>query len=618
MLENFKQYNEDYIKYKTDYIHRSQKTFEDYKINLLVKVNDTTDHLTEYISRIDDLSHQIVTLESNNRLEVAEIRKKMENLDVFGDYQKYIASLESDQFFAVNQHHKNQQSIQIEANYTSNLLDINREVLLLNQNKLDYAEYQQYMIEVADHEKEITKLGHQRKIEEAKVLYKKRIDEIVSLRELARNQIIYNARKTNYGYSSTYVDFLETEAKKNQIGAERVIDFVHHVQNLIDLNVDQTAKINNYIKTTTDDFSYLKSLEDNRLNLVSQVNKTKNKKNHICETACEIYEKEIKDLQKEFHHIFSKYISLLKNDLLLLQSINPQMLDVLDHDGYKTELTSAINYIYKKSISLAYKYQIPNQVVSLDNTLEDNLGRFIVNNIKTFKKIRKTKSSKKIKKLLHSYFVETYTLLSDYMDCIDSSLAFILAKTTANDKAFIKNTDRKAEKTSSIINKEYEKLEFYAIKHNKSQKKQLKHYKEYSNRLNGIYKKQVAEINVEYLNNVKESEDLGNQIYKNFLKIVNKNNKELTQMIKFMDKMFNKEQKQLDKQYNEFKKSLSHIELERESYHSDEVAYINNLYDNKNIQASKTITVLESKITKLPIDRENQFLRISSQKVGLE
>ncbi|MBI9010214.1 MAG: hypothetical protein JEZ05_09345 [Tenericutes bacterium] len=618
MLKNFKQYNKDYIKYKTDYIHNSQKTFEDYKINLLVKVNDTTNHLTEYISKIDELSHQIVTLESNNRLEIAEIRKKMENLDVFGDYQKYIASLESDQFFAMNQHHKNQQSIQIEFTYTNNLLDINREVILLNYNKLDYNEYQQYMSEVSRHEKEIQELGHLRKIEEAKALYKQRIDQIISLRELARNQIIYNAKKTNYGYASSYSDYINQEDNKNQIGAERVIEFVHHVQNLISLHVDQTNKINEYIKTSTDSFSYLKTLEENRLHLVAQVNKTKNKKNQICQTACDIYESEIHNLQKEFHHIFTKYINLLKNDLLLLQTINPKMLDVLEHSGYKTELTSAINYIYKKSISLAYKYQIPSQVADLDKALEDNLGRFIVHNIKIFSKIKKTKSAKKIKKLLQSYYVETYTLLSEYMEFIDSSLAFILAKTTANDKAFIKNTEKKANRTRAIISKEYEKLEFYAIKHSKSQKKQLKHYKEYSNRLNTIYKKQVADINLEYLNNVKESDEIRNIIYKKFLKIVNKNNSELNKMIRFMEKMFNKEEKQLNKQYEQFKKSLSHIKSERESYHLQELAYIKGLYDNKNLEATKTIAVLESKILKLPIERENSYLTIKKEKYQLQ
>lgn len=618
MLQNFKQYNEDYINYKTDFIHTSQKTFENYKINLLVKVNDTTNHLTDYISKIDELSHQIVTLESNNRLEVSEIKKKMENLDVFGDYQKYIASLEGDQFFAANQHQKNQQKIQINSNYTSNLLDINREVLLLNQNKLDYIEYQQYMIEIASHEKEIQELSHLRKIEEAKALYKQRIDQVISLRELARHQIVYNAKKTNYGYASSYVNYLNTDSIKNQIGAEKVIGFVHHVQNLIDLNVDQTKKINSYIKTTNNDHAYLKSLEENRTTLINQVDKTKGIKNHICETACYIYEKEIKDLQSQFHHVFSKYINTLKKDLLLLQSINTQMLDVVDHSGYKTELTSAINYIYKKSISLAYKYQIPYQVLSLDKALEEYLGKFMFNNIRTFKKIKKTKSTKKVKNLLQSYYIETFTLLSEYREFIDATLADILSKTTANDKLFIKNTTEKSDRTKSIINKEYEKLYFYAIKHNKSQKKQLNHYHKYAGKLNSIYKKQVAEIDVEYLNKVKESEDIGNSIYKNFMKIVNKNNKELKQMINFMEKMFSKEQKQLDKQYNEFKKSLSHIKSERESYHNQEVAYINNLYKDKNLQASKTIDVLESKITKLPIDREKQYLGIKKEKYQLQ
>ncbi|MCK5731558.1 MAG: hypothetical protein KAH13_00920, partial [Tenericutes bacterium] len=184
ILQNFKDYNTDYIKFKTDYIHNSQKSFEDYKINLLVKVNDLTNRLTEYISKIDGLSNEIVTLESDNRLEIAEIRKKMENLEIFGDYQKYIASLENDQYYAMHQHNNNVEKVQVESNYTNSLLNINKEVLLLNQNKMEYSEFQGYMIAVAEHEKVIHENAYIRKIEESKALYKQKADQITTLSAL--------------------------------------------------------------------------------------------------------------------------------------------------------------------------------------------------------------------------------------------------------------------------------------------------------------------------------------------------------------------------------------------------------------------------------------------------
>jgi len=618
MLNKFKQYNADYIKYKTDYIHNSQKSFEDYKINLLVKVNEITNHLTEYISKIDNLSNQIVTLESNNRLEIAEIKKKMENLDVFGDYQKYIASLETDFEIAEYQHTNNSEKIRIEANYTNNLLDINREVLLLNQNKLDYEEYQAYMINLSEQEKEIQELAFQRKVEEEKAKYQQKIDQVVSLRELAKNQIIYNANKTNYSYASSYVDYLNTEDKKHRIGSEKVIDFVHHVQNLININQTQTNQINEYIKETNDELAYLKALENNREDLIAQVDKTTFRKNNVCQSACFIYEAEISDIGAEFSKAFNKYLGIFKNHLLLLQSIDTSILDIQKHNGYRTELSCLFGYAYKKTITLAYKYQIPKKVIDIDIKFEDYLGRFMYKNIQTFKKLKNQKNSKKVKNLLRGYFVESYTLVSEFQSYIEKTLEIILANSTKSDRVFIENTFTKANKTKNIINKEYERLEFYAIKHQKSQRKQLKHYNKYSKRLDSIYKKQVEDINVEYLKQVNESDNLANEVYKNFVKIINKNNKELKQMTKFMDKMFTKEQKLINKQYAKFKKSLSTIKTERETYHSQEISHIKALYLDKNTEANKTILVLENKITSLPVEKKNQYLRVKKQKYELQ
>ena len=158
MLHKFKSYNQTIVAHKQAYIHNTQKAYEDYKTGLLVKVNQITDNLTNYIERIDNLSQRIVTLESNSRLEIADVRKKMENLDVYGDYQKYLATLEKDKTLALYQHSKNKESIQIESVYTNNLLDINKEVLSINQAKIEYNEYQRYLLEVAKHELEIGEL----------------------------------------------------------------------------------------------------------------------------------------------------------------------------------------------------------------------------------------------------------------------------------------------------------------------------------------------------------------------------------------------------------------------------------------------------------------------------
>jgi DNA repair exonuclease SbcCD ATPase subunit len=114
LLTNFIDFNQDFLELKSDFVKNTSKAYEDYKINLLVRVNDVATNLSKLISRIDEISFEIVTLESHNQIEIAEVRKKLENLEVLSDYQKYLASLENDEFFAMYQHSKNIERIQLD------------------------------------------------------------------------------------------------------------------------------------------------------------------------------------------------------------------------------------------------------------------------------------------------------------------------------------------------------------------------------------------------------------------------------------------------------------------------------------------------------------------------
>ena len=618
MLDSFKQYNTDYTKYKTDYIHNTQKSFEDYKINLLVKVNDITNRLTEYISKIDQLSHEIVTLESNNRLEIAEIRKRMENLEIFGDYQKYIASLENDQFFAMFQHNKNIEKIQIEANYVHSLLNINKEVLLLNQSKLEYNEYQDYMLKVAKHENTIQEIAYNRKLDETKALYLQKIEQVKALTNLTKHRIIHNAMKTNYGYAKTYVDYLSNERQKNSVGSVGVIDFIQHAQELININELQVEKINETIDKSKDDHAYLRALEKQRFELLLQVDNTAEKKNRICRTALKIYHDDISKVTEDCRKVITKYQQLLKDQLLL------EDLDFLqghinyENTGYLQEITSVIEYVQNKVIKLAYKYQAPDVIKDLDKTIEKYLGDFVFNNITSLRKIKRRKNPKRILTLFKSYYIETYKMMTEFEHYITKILKHIEDSATKSDRLFIENTLKKAEKTKDIINKEYERLEFEALRIEKSKKKQIDHLKNHSDKINQLYKKQVKTLNDDYLQKVRESDEIAKIINKKFTKIIEKNNKELNSMLKFLEKMTIKEHKMLEKQHKKFEQSLSAMEQREISNHLLEIQYINTLYKEKENDTSKTIMVLEKRITDLPADKENSLVAIQKERSELQ
>lgn len=615
ILTRFKDFNKQYIDYKENYIHTSQKTFEDYKINLLVKVNNLTNHLSEYIAKIDQLSHDIVTLESNNRLEIAEIRKKMENLEVFGDYKKYIASLENDLFFAMFQHNKNLEKIQIESNYTNNLFNINKEVLLLNQSKLEFEEYQEYMLKVAEHEKIIHVVSKERKIAEAKALFRQKADQILALNHIAHERIIHHAKHQNFEHAACYVRYLKHTDDNNNVGSEKIVDFIHHAQDLIDLNTDQSKQIQNYLNTTDDNYAYVRALETNRDELLKQVDKTTSKKSKLSITALDLYQEEVSSTLDEINHVFNRYGLLLKQDLIKLESVETEPLDIINHNGYKEELLSAFDFINEHLMVLAYKYQLPAVVKSLESQIEKQLETFVIRQMSIFRRIERRKNPLKH---LKTYLVESINQFNHYQIYCQDTLSSILEECTKNDRKLVRNIELRSEKTKKVINKEYDALEFLALKMNKSRKKQLLHLEAHTERLNQVYKDQVSTINREFMKEVGLSQAIAKDMANKFYRIIKKNDKELNQMLKFLDKLSAKEKAELDKQYKRFEKSLVHIETFNQQSYDAEVAYVKNLYVTKNADATKTIALLEDKINHLPVEKNNYYLETKKERYALE
>ena len=615
MLINFKQFNQDYIGHKTKYIHDSQKAFEDYKINLLVKVNSLTSQLTEYISEIDQVSHEIVTLESRNRLEIAEIRKKMENLEIFGDYQKYLASLENDQFFAVFQHNTNTQKIQINANYKTNLLNINKDVLMLNENKLEYEEFKNYLTRITEHEKAINIVTRERKTAEITALYKQKIDQVLALSKIAHERIIFNAKKQNFDHASCYVRYQNEQKTEHDRGSKHIIEYIHQSQKLIDINTKQTESLRNYIDKTDDDYAYIRVLEKSKSDLIEQIENESIKKNSICVKAISIYEEEINHNLNETEHILNKYLLLLKQKLLNSYKADVNIMYLMDNHGYRDEIISAIEFVNKKISCLTYKYQIPLAIKKNNQSSKNYLEEFVIKNLISFKKIihKKTKSGH-----LKTYLVETITLLEKFQKHANEMLNFILSEATNNDRLFIAKTNGRAEKTKQIINKEFDRLEFIAYRYKKSKTKQINHLKKNSEKINDFYKKQVQLINEEFMNKVNESELIGHQMAYKFYKVINRNNRELNKMLKFLDKLFLKEKQDLELQFEKFQNSLTIIKDYDEAATSQEISYIANLYDTKKSDANKTIQLLEKKINDLPVEKNRFSLEIKKEKYELQ
>ncbi len=618
ILMDLIKYNQNYIKIKSDYITGSSKVVEDYKINLMVRVNDLTVKLTNYISKIDEISNQIVTLESNNRLEIAEVKKKMENLEIEGDLNKYMAALENDQYLALFQHNKNIEKIQLEANYKSDLLHINSEVLLMNKNKHDLEEYRKYLLEVLDLENEIKATTFKKKIAEASVYYEqqKQLSDITM--QLLKARLSFDIKKKNYGFASKYYNLLESDKNKNSAGSDHIVDFVHEMQTLIDLNTRETNQIKKYVASSDEARAYSYSLEKNREKIIQEVKDQTKKKTKICFKAIELYNEENKKLYEKTSKVLEKYQTMIKQLILFNEAKDSLDKDyIVKSNGNLSEILASIKYVYSVVNEYAYKYQIPSVIKTLKTKYDCIIEKLVFLNIKQINIISRTKSPVKITKALNKYYIESLNMLKKIEKIVDKAFIEIKERVTKNDHLFLNKALKHEKKILYIIDSEYDRLILKSTKRKANREKQISEFVEESENLNNVFKDNVQKINKEFLKTRKENKEVSDFVKKEFTKIIDRNNKELINLLKFIDKLYLKDTFELQKQYKEYIKSFDKINLNQKVDYEDEINFINQLYNSRMDETDKTIAILEKRIDELPVKKQDAYQVMAKERQEL-
>lgn len=618
LLSSLIDFNQDYLDTKTNFITTTSKAYEDYKINLMVRVNEVTNNLTKLVARIDDISLQIVTLESRNRLEIAELRKKMENLEILGDYQKYLASLENDEFFAMYQHSKNIEKIQVEGKYTENLLLINQDVLELNKNKELAGEHLQYMLNLSKEEQAIHKLSFEKLISEFEAFYNQQNKMSFLMHKMAKLRIIDEIKTKNYQYAKRYLEIKKSELDRDRISSDNVVDFVHHMQKLINTNNSTTAAFKKYLSDTKNEFAYLKIVEKNRDLLLKQIDDQLKKKISACYQAASLYYKETSDLTKEIKTLLIQYIDKLKH--LLLYNENNYLsyhADIVKNKGYSLEISSVIDFVYSKAINQAYKYQVPEIIETLVVYYEEVKNDFNSLSTSIFEKIKSKTRSKTFYNKIQEYLIESLKILNRYEKQIIIALENIRDKISEKDLLFIASAKLQAQDNKKVINDEYDLLAYEAIRVKAKRKKQTELLIDYSNNFNEMFKKRVKNINNEYVNQSNKTKDFLEYLESALAKVITENDAQLVKMLKLIDKEMFEERLRFTNQYKKYLHTIESIRANLSNAHNNEVKYLYDLNFERENDIIKTIKLLEEKIDYLPKERTNIITAIAQQKQDL-
>jgi len=318
MLSDFLQTIQGNIDKQTNYLFESARVFEEYKINVHVMANTITNRMTDLLLEIDNVSKEIVLLESKNRLEIAEARKAMEHADITFDYEKAVAKLDNDYYLADYQHDLNLKRIKNDASHRTNLLQLKRQLETLEQSKTN-AEADLLAIKKLnlferdihdahfDYELALAELDYRYLAERlGKSYFERKID--------VKRQFLIDARRLSQVYRLQE----ERTTALTKIGSDAIVDYVHEMQTMMDRDRFDRAQTAMAIESGTDPINYLRILYFRRQSALAHLDYVARKSGEAARRAIRFFHRPHYRMQVLFLSDFEPFLRRWKKALLRL------------------------------------------------------------------------------------------------------------------------------------------------------------------------------------------------------------------------------------------------------------------------------------------------------------
>jgi hypothetical protein len=352
--------------------------------------------------------------------------------------------------------------------------------------------------------------------------------------------------------------------------------------------------------------------------LHEQIDRQLNKKIASAYQAASIYMQETREILNDFSLLTENYLSKYKQ-LLIYNENNyiDYQAKIIQSQGYASEVSSLLTYMKNKSLTQAYKYQVPSEVESLTQFYNQSLEKFnfLVHDI--FSKLKPKSKTQVFYEKMQKYIIEALEIIKSYQKKITESMTKVRDKILEHDIEFIANSKIQAQENKKIIDKEYDSMAFQAIKIKDKRNKQISVLIDNSNNLNEAFKIRVKKINDEYLKEKNVNNDYLDYLEAEIIRIIEKNDKQLIKMLKLIDKEIFLDRIQFTKQYKKYLNMISGIRNSLSSSYNQEVKYLYDLNYKREADITKTIALLEEKIDRLPVQKESILKSLEVQKKEL-
>ncbi|MCF7923828.1 MAG: hypothetical protein K9L64_01825, partial [Candidatus Izimaplasma sp.] len=215
---------------KDSEISTTKKEFSNYQTNFLAQINEISENLSNLLYEIDEISYRISTLESKHRLNVAEIKKDIVNIDVKGDYKKYLESLEIDYKIANNNYQNRIKKLNVLSLYSQKVQDIYKKSSELNKE-----------LEINLLDTELNKIINQKESLAHKDYYNNLINQFnafysyqtklsEAFLKIVKLNLLDNTKRVNYYYSKKFYYHKDRLEDRINNASNQVIQYIKNSQ----------------------------------------------------------------------------------------------------------------------------------------------------------------------------------------------------------------------------------------------------------------------------------------------------------------------------------------------------------------------------------------------------
>ncbi|MBN2697032.1 MAG: hypothetical protein JXR38_05775 [Bacilli bacterium] len=620
LLTDLIRFNQKITEVEGDYIRQSAKTVEDYKIKVMVQVNGVTTRLTDLITKIDVLSKDIITLESNNQLEVAEIRKKMESTDIYGDYQKYLVGLDNDEYFACFQHDINMQKIKSEMAYKEELLEIDRQVTNIHLKQQFEVANRKHLTNIAINEKEIHDLAYDKELAYFFARYDHELKNLTLKEKSERAKLNFRMVRHNFQFAAKYDELRQLHIKNRQEGSQHVVEYVYNTQKLIDLNDSETDVVLKQMEHDPLDRDYgyyLNSLREKTVELLLEQARVKTANNA---QAIEIYHHRFFDAKQRITSVLSEHRDLLKRLLINLDEHFAviQASSITAYRAYLLRVLRTLDSAKDIAFSTISDLNPDKDLTEARHQFNTNYEQMVIISHETLTSIPKAKNKgKRLRPLLEKFYIESLELFKRLEDLFFLNLDQAELSIIESDVLYIQRVNEATQKTIKVVEDEYDHLIYQAVKMGKKSKKKAAHLTHLTQTLDEQLKAKVRKVNAAYMDTMKSEADKLEYIKRSLIKIVRDNEHAMALQDKAEKAEFVLRRKQIDKQYHDFVKAYQRLKQLNEDAYNQEISYINRLGDAKAKIYQDALLSLDQKVVALPSGSSDLVGRLETEKEAL-